>query len=199
MTDVQTDLSRIWSRRVRPGTSTRCSSCTRRRSYRAGCRPLQRDEAHDKRQRCTPPLGPVWFTVLTLGAVETARTLADAGPKTRGAVQTHGRAQRWRGRRALARRGGRRLRDTHLRSPVSQVGPLQPAGHVHASGETHRPPLWQWRLQTTRIKAETDQTSEDKTVPVKLPSENVSPVSHRGPTNPWGQEQVCGPTQVPPF
>lgn len=108
-----TDLSRIWSRRVRPSTSRRCSSCTRRRSHRAGCRPLQRDEAHDKRQRCAAPLRPVWFTVLTPGAVETARTLADAGTKTRAAVQTHGRAQRWRGRRALARRGGHRRRDTH--------------------------------------------------------------------------------------
>lgn len=54
------------------------------------------------------------------------------------------------------------LRNTLLLSPVSQVGPLQPGGHVHASGETHRPPLWQWSLQSTRTKPNTHQTPQDR-------------------------------------
>lgn len=56
-------------------------------------------------QRSTRPPQPLWFTVLTVGAVETGRTLAGVGAETRAAVQTHGRAQSWRGSRALARRG----------------------------------------------------------------------------------------------
>lgn len=61
-------------------------------------------------QRSTRPFSlAVGFTMLTLGAVETARTLADVRAKTRAAVQTPGQAQSWRGRRALARWGGNRL------------------------------------------------------------------------------------------
>ena len=38
---------------------------------------------------------------------------------------------------------------THRHTPVSQEGPVQPGWHVHSSGDTQWPPLWQWRLHTT--------------------------------------------------
>lgn len=70
---------------------------------------------------------------------------------------------------------------------------------MNASADTQHPPLWQWRLQTPRIKAKVDQTLKNKRVQVRLASTNVSLVSQRGPASPGGQEQIWGPTQEPPF
>lgn len=102
----------------------------------------------------------VWscrFTILTLGTVETVRTLTSILPNTRTSIQAHGRAESWRRTDEIVSIQRSKtpkhswMMKSRPHSPVSQDGPVQPGGHKHSSGDTHWPPLWQWRLHTTAV------------------------------------------------
>ena len=86
------------------------------------------------------------FTVLTLGSVETVRTLAGIWADAHPSVQTHGGAESCSTQRrcqvsaALNSPGDLLI---VLDSPVSQDGPVHPGRHAHSSGDAHWPPLLQ--------------------------------------------------------
>lgn len=52
--------------------------------------------------------------------------------------------------------------------PVLQVGPVQPGRHKHSSGDTHRPPLWQWRLHTTGFNNNNNKKTAYRNVAVRF-------------------------------
>lgn len=72
------------------------------------------------------------FTVLTLCAIETVRTPADVRANTPSSVETHGRARSWRGRIALACRGGNARTLRHTAALTRLTGQPAPARWTRA-------------------------------------------------------------------